>query len=73
MKISATKAMFQNLQGGGGGGAIRVCIGQGSHCKMKVFSIFTIGPRSSGGLGGMLTQKSLKIRYPRLAKIDFST
>ena len=41
--------MFQNLQGGGGGsgGAIKVCIGQGSHCKMKVFSIFTIGPGSS--------------------------
>ena len=65
--------MFQNLQGGGGRGAIRVCIGQGSHCKMKVFFIFTIGPRSSRGSGGMLPQKIFKIRYPRLAKIDFST
>ena len=37
---------------------------------MKVFSIFTIGPRSSRGSGGMLPQKILKIRYPRLAKID---
>ena len=63
--------MFQNLQGGGG--AIRVCIGQGSHCKMKVLSIFAIGPRSSRGSGGMLPQKILKIRYPRLARIDFST
>ena len=57
---SATKAVLQNLQGS----AIRVCRGQGSHCKMKVFSIFTIGPRSSGGSGGMLPQKILKIRYP---------
>ena len=58
---------------GGGGGAIRVCIGQGSHCKMKVFSIFTIGPRYSRGSGGMVPQKILKIKYPRLAKIDFAT
>ena len=49
---SATKAMLQNLQGGGGGGAIRVCRGQGSHCKLKIFSIFTMGPRSSRGLWG---------------------
>ena len=64
--------MFQNLQGGGGGGggegAIRVCTGQGSHCKMKVSSIFTIGPRSSRGVCVIL-----RIRYLRLAKIDFST
>ena len=32
--------------------AISVCIGQGSHCKMKVFSFFTIGPRSSRGVWG---------------------
>ena len=54
-------------------GAIRVCIGPGSHCKMKVLSIFTIGPRSSRGVRGMLPQKGLKIRYPRLARIHFST
>ena len=35
---------------GGGGGAIRVCRGQGSHCKLKVFSFFTIGPWSSRGV-----------------------
>ena len=37
---------------GGGGGKIRFCRGQGSHCKMKVFSIFTIGPRSSREVWG---------------------
>ena len=44
--------MLQNLRGAGGAGAIRVCIGQGSHCKMKVFSILTVGPRSSRGVWG---------------------
>ena len=29
-----------------------VCIGQGSHCKMKVFSIVTIGPRRSRWVWG---------------------
>ena len=59
--------MLQNLQGG----AIRVCRDQGSHCKMKVSSIFTIGPRSSRGSGGMLPQKILKIRYPDWLKLTF--
>ena len=63
--------MLQNLQGEGGGGAIRVYRGQGSHSKMKVFSIFIIGPRSSRGSGGMLPQKSLKIRYPDWLKLTF--
>ena len=40
---------------------------------MKVFSIFTIGPRSSRGSGGMLRQKILKIRYPDWLKLTFST
>ena len=34
------------------GGTIRVCRSQGSHCKLKLFSIFTMGPRSSRGLWG---------------------
>ena len=38
---------------------------------MKVFSIFTIGPRSSRGYGGMLPQKILKIRYPDWLKLVF--
>ena len=59
--------MLQNLQRG----AIRVCRGQGSHCKMKVFSIFTLGPRSSRGSGGMLPQKILKYRYPDWLKLTF--
>ena len=38
---------------------------------MKVFSIFTIGPSSSRGSGGMLPQKILKIRYPDWLKLAF--
>ena len=56
--------MLQNFQSGGG--AIRVCRGQGSHCKMKVFSIFTIGPRAFRGVW-----KILKIRYPDWLKLTF--
>ena len=67
LKKSATKAVLQNLQGR----AIKVCRGQGSHCKMKVFSIFTTGPRSSKGSGGMLNQKILKIRHPDWLKLAF--
>ena len=55
----------------GGEGPIRVCRGEGSHCKMKVFSIFSIGPRSSREVWGMLPQKSLKIRYPDWLKLTF--
>ena len=40
---------------------------------MNVLSIFTMGPSLLGGSGGMIPQEILKIRYPRLAKIDFST
>ena len=58
--------MLQNLQG-----ALYGFVGQGSHCKMKVFSIFTIGPRSSGGSGGMLPQKILKIRHLDWLKLAF--
>ena len=60
-------------RGGGGGGrrAIRVCRGWGSHCKMKVFSMFTVGPKSSKGSGGMFPQKILKIRYPDWLKLTF--
>ena len=39
---------------------MRVCIGQGSHCKMKVFSIFTIGPRSSRGVWGHAPPENFK-------------
>ena len=38
---------------------------------MKVFSIFSMDPRSSRGSGGMLPQKSLKIRYPDWLKLTF--
>ena len=51
MKKVPQKPCFKICRGGGGD-AIRVCIGQGSHCKMKVFSIFTIGARSSRGVWG---------------------
>ena len=40
---------------------------------MNVLSIFTMGLSLLGGSGGMLPQKILKSRYPRLAKIDFFT
>ena len=55
--------MLQNLPG--------VCRGQGSHCKMKVFSIFTNGPTSSRGVWGHAPLKILKIRYPDWLKLTF--
>ena len=63
------KTMFQILQGAQSG-FVEV---RGLTVKMNVLSIFTMGPSLLGGSGGMLPQEILKIRYPRLAKIGFST
>ena len=41
------------------------------HTQMNVLSIITMGPSLLGGSGGMLPQKILKIRYPRLSKLTF--
>ena len=46
---------------------------RGLTAKMNVLSIFIMGRSLQGGSGGMLSQEILKIRYPRLAIIDFST
>ena len=45
---------------------------RGLTVKMNVLSIFTMGPSLLGRSEGMLPQEILKIRYPKLAKIDFS-
>ena len=40
-----------------------------SHCQMKVLSIFTLVPSSSGRVLGHAPEKSLKIRHLRLDEI----
>ena len=55
---------------------VKHCFGQGPEVKyqspeMRTFSIFVMGSSYSRGVWGMSPQNILKIKYLRLAKVDF--